>query len=154
MVSATARRGPDEEGGPVLEVLDDDECMRLLASGTVGRVGITIGAMPAIFPVNYGLIDELVVFRTGTGTKLRAALANTVVAFEVDEIDRTTHSGWSVLVVGMARELTGDARDEALALPLEPWAPTGRDHVVAITEDVVTGRRLFPRSHASPATAG
>lgn len=145
MVSVAARPGPDDEGGTVLEVLGDDECMRLLASGTVGRVGITIGAMPAIFPVNYALLGDVVVFRTGTGTKLRAALANTVVAFEVDEIDRATHSGWSVLVVGLASELTGPERDEALALPLEPWAPTGRDHVVAITEDVVSGRRLMAR---------
>ena len=56
-----------------LELLDETEAMRLLAHSEVGRVGITIGAMPAIFPVNYRLIDGSIVFRTAPGSKLTAA---------------------------------------------------------------------------------
>ena len=33
-----------------LELVDEPEAMRLLAGGEVGRVGLTIGALPAIFP--------------------------------------------------------------------------------------------------------
>ena len=40
-----------------LELLTDDECRRLLGMGEVGRVGIPIGALPAIFPVNDRLLD-------------------------------------------------------------------------------------------------
>ena len=57
-----------------LEILDEHECRRLLASQCIGRVGVTIGALPAIFPVNYVTVDGDIVFRTGEGTKLRAAL--------------------------------------------------------------------------------
>ena len=119
--------------------------MRLLASGTVGRLGVTVGAIPAILPVNYAMLGDSVVFRTGPGTKLRAALDNTVVAFEVDEVDEATQSGWSVLMVGIAHELTGEERDAAAALPLDPWAPSGLEHFVAVTRDLVSGRRLLPR---------
>ncbi len=108
-------------------------------------MGVTVAAIPAIFPVNYTIFGDAIVFRTVPGTKLRAALDHTVVAFEVDEIDEATQSGWSVLVVGVAAELTGDQREQALALPLEPWAPGEREHVIGITQDVISGRRLLPR---------
>lgn len=49
------------------EVLDEEECYALLASVSLGRVGVTIDATPAILPVNYALIDHQVVFATGRG---------------------------------------------------------------------------------------
>lgn len=139
---AAGRNGGD--GRASVEVLSEDECLALLAEGRVGRVGVTIAAMPAILPVNYALLGRTIVFRTAAGTKLRAALAHTVIAFEVDHIDDQSHAGWSVLVVGMAQELTGRQRDEALALPLDPWAEGERDHFVGVAPDVVSGRRLHP----------
>ena len=128
----------------VLEVLSEQECLQLLAHRAVGRVALTVGAMPAIFPVNYALLGHDVVFRTAPGTKLQAASMNAVVAFEVDEIDEAVQGGWSVLVVGVARELHGPEREAAAATGLEPWAPEGRDHVVAISLDMVSGRRVLP----------
>lgn len=131
-----------EGGRASMEVLTEDECLALLAKGTVGRVGVTISAMPAILPVNYALLGRTIVFRTAAGTKLRAALAHTVIAFEVDHIDQESHTGWSVLVVGMAQELTGAQREAALELALDPWAEGERDHVVGVEPDVVSGRSL------------
>ena len=83
-----------------LELLDEPEVMRLLANCEVGRVGVTIGALPAIFPVNYRLIDGCVVFRSSPGSKLSAAANRAVVAFEVDDYNVADRSGWSVLAVG------------------------------------------------------
>ena len=129
-------------GRVVLEVLSEAECIDLLAQGEVGRVGVTVGAIPAIFPVHYAMLGRSVVFRTAPGTKLQAALQHAVVAFEVDDVDDTLTGGWSVLVVGMASELTGEQLDEALALPRDQWAPEGPDRVVAVVPDIVSGRRL------------
>ena len=53
-----------------LELLPEQDALELLAGGEVGRVGVTIGALPAIFPVNYRLIDGTIVFRTAPGSKL------------------------------------------------------------------------------------
>ena len=137
------------EGDVSLAVLEEAECMRLLRTVSVGRVGVTVGAVPAVFPVNFGVLgDGCVVFRTGTGSKLDAAVRNAVIAFEVDEVDPIYHEGWSVLVVGVADELRDAAElEESRGLPLASWAPGARDHVVRLRPEVVSGRRIV---HGSP----
>ena len=131
-----------------LELLDEDQCLSLLASGTVGRVGVTVGALPAIFPVNFALSDGAVVFRTGSGTKLAAATDQAVVAFEVDDWQPLEHAGWSVLAVGRA-SVVEDPEEIAVLrhLPLAPWAPGLREHFVKMPIEFVSGRRI---DHAAP----
>ena len=132
-----------------LEVLGRDECLRLLATATLGRVGVTTGALPSVLPVNFRLDRDRILFRTGVGTKLDAATDNAVVAFEVDEIDASAFSGWSVVVTGVARELTDVGVAEAQRLALARWAP-GDDHrIVAISTDIVSGRRIVPKTEAN-----
>jgi hypothetical protein len=76
--------------------------------------------------VNYALDhDGAIVIRTDAGTKLAAANHATV-TFEVEEIDQRTRSGWSVLVRGLAEEVTTEHRTELIertkASGVEPWA--------------------------------
>jgi len=122
-----------------LEILTEDECMALFGSTTVGRVGITIGALPAIFVVNYVLVDGDIVFRTSDGTKLEAALRHAVVAFEADLTDPVHHQGWAVQAVGIADEL--DPTDVTFSGPT-PWAQGEREHFVRIRPEFVSGRRI------------
>ena len=84
-----------------LELLDESEALRSLAAGEIGRVGVTIGALPAIFPVNYRLIDGCIIFRIVAGLETSAAARGAVVAFEVDDYNVSDRSGWSVMVVGI-----------------------------------------------------
>ncbi|GEL18135.1 pyridoxamine 5'-phosphate oxidase family protein [Pseudonocardia asaccharolytica] len=120
-----------------------DECLRLMASGAVGRVVFTDFALPAAHPVNYILDGEEVVFRTGTGSKLAVATRNAVVGFQVDEIDEDSRTGWSVLGVGVAYEVTEPGRlvDLAGRMPT-PWAPGRIAHTIAIPLQQLSGRRL------------
>ena len=126
-----------------LEILDEQECGSLLADTEVGRVGVSIGALPAIFPVNYRFVNEELLFFTGEGTKLTAALSKAVVAFEADQVDPLTRTGWSVHVLGIA-EVSQSAADQAAAdlAGLEAWAPAERPYLVRIRPDWITGRRL------------
>lgn len=126
-----------------LEVLDRGECLALLATATVGRVAVTTGALPQVVPVNFYLDGERILLRTAAGTKLDAALRNAVVAFEADAFDSMYHSGWSVVVTGIARVLPDNV---ALArrAPLLRWAPDGRERTMAISTDIVSGRRIVP----------
>lgn len=128
-----------------LEVLSRDACLRLLATATLGRVGVSSGALPSVLPVNFRFDGRQILIRTGLGTKLDAAVLNAVVAFEVDEIDPVAHTGWSVMVTGVARELT-DVGELARAQvpPLARWAPGGEDRVIAISTELVSGRRIVP----------
>jgi nitroimidazol reductase NimA-like FMN-containing flavoprotein (pyridoxamine 5'-phosphate oxidase superfamily) len=138
---------PPEQGPDLvatLEELAEPSCWNLLASGRIGRVGLLVDGRPVVLPVNYALDGETVLFRTGDGTVLNEASMRTV-AFEVDEVDESTHEGWSVLVQGFARDL-GDAVDATAErihrLSLVTWAPGRRPRWFRIEPDRVTGRRL------------
>lgn len=127
-----------------LRMLTEDESRDLLRAGKVGRVVVSMDAMPAAFPVNYVLIGADIYFRTAVGTKLSAAVNRTVVAFQVDDFDAAGTRGWSVLVVGAAR-LVSDPTERALldAAGLYSWAVTEDSHYVAIGVERITGRRLL-----------
>lgn len=124
-----------------LRHLSQEECVGLLGREQLGRVAVSIGALPVILPVNYAVFDGALVLRTAPGTKLSAALMGAVVAFEIDNTDAHHASGWSVLVVGHAREIRDDATLERLRrLPLESWVADHRDHFVEIAIEQVSGR--------------
>jgi nitroimidazol reductase NimA-like FMN-containing flavoprotein (pyridoxamine 5'-phosphate oxidase superfamily) len=126
-----------------LEILSADQCRDLLRRASVGRVAVTVAALPAIFPVNYAILDDQIVFLTGDGTKLRAALERAVVAFQVDHIDEVHRCGWSVMAVGIAEELRDAAEIAAAeALGLRPFAAGDRTHFVKISPEFLSGRRI------------
>lgn len=129
-----------------LELLTEDECRALLARAKVGRVAITMGALPAVYPVNHQVIDGDILFLTGEGSKLRAALAGSVVAFQADEFDLEGRSGWSVLAVGVAEEVCHDV--PAGTAGVVPLARGERDHLVRIRPEILTGRRINPADAA------
>lgn len=133
-----------------LEVLDAEECLRLLATVPIGRVVFTDKALPGILPVDFLLYDGMIVLSTGDGNKLTAALRNIVVAFEADEFDVKTRTGWSVTVIGHARLVhDGPERAELSALDLTPWTPGQREHFIVISTEIVTGRRMLARHGAA-----
>jgi uncharacterized protein len=129
-----------------LELLTDEQALQLLAGAEVGRVGITLGSLPAIFPVNYRLIDGAIIFRTAPGSKMSAATEGAVVAFEVDDYQLADRSGWSVLVVGLAEVVDDDELAVKLAaVHLEPLVDGPRTAIVRITPTFLSGRRLVHR---------
>ncbi len=133
--------------GVVFEALDAEQCRTLLSSHNVGRVAVSIDALPVILPVNYAVDGDDIVFRTTPGTKLSAALLKTVVAFEVDEYEPNGDVGWSVLVQGRATELdVEEGLARARELPLRLISDGGEaDRFVRIKIATVSGRRLRPR---------
>lgn len=133
-----------------LELLDEGEAIALLQTAEVGRVGINIGIVPAIFPVTFRMIDGHIVFRTSPGSKLDAAGRGAVVVFEVDDHDRATRSGWSVVVVGRASIVHDlDVTFKSLDAGLEPYAsPESRTAIVRIAPSFVSGRRILGRGAA------
>ncbi len=132
-----------QQSGRSLDALSRDECLTLLATSQIGRVVYTEHALPAIRLVNFVLDGDTVVFRTGRGGKLAAAVGNSVVAFEVDNVDVQTQAGWTVTVIGHSREVTDNAELRRLRmLSLQTWAPGPTDHLICIMAELVSGRRL------------
>ena len=137
-----------------LEILPRHECLRLLHQAHLGRIALCIGALPVVLPVNFCMLDDDVVIRTGPGSKLEAATKNAVVAFEVDSFSMFDHAGWSVLVQGVASELVDrESLERAQMLPLRAWAGDDNNRLVRVRSQLVSGRRLDPTRHSARASA-
>jgi len=130
-----------------MHTIPTDECYRLLATHEIGRIGINAEHYPLILPVNYAVDGTTLVVRTRPGTILRAA-THANVTFEVDEIDRRTRSGWSVLVRGQAEEVGDEHRAELVASTrrtgVQPWAPGEHGTWLRLIAHDVSGRRIVP----------
>lgn len=128
-----------------LTALTQAECEALLATQEVGRLVYTRRALPAITPVNFVLRDGAIWIWTASTSSMWQAVRGAVVAFEADDLDRVAHSGWSVVVLGVA-ELVRDARkiERALADGPEPWVMGRKEHLLRIPLTAVSGRRILP----------
>jgi nitroimidazol reductase NimA-like FMN-containing flavoprotein (pyridoxamine 5'-phosphate oxidase superfamily) len=142
---------------PAAELVDLDraECLRLLAETRFGRLAVTVGEdRPVIRPVNY-VFDEpsqCVVFRTSPGTKLHALMRAKRAAFEIDEVDASARTGWSVIIDGIIEEVTSTIERRRLdTLAVDVWAPGERDHWCRLRTWAVSGRRIEqPDASRSP----
>ena len=134
----------ERDAGPIFEELDADVCLRLLSSEPVGRVALTARALPVVLPVNFGLLEGDIVWRSAQGTKLNAAAAGFVVAFEADRLQPDRKEGWSVMVQGMAHVITDPVElAKAKDLGIESWALNGvADRYVRLVPNIVTGMRI------------
>ncbi|MDQ4096536.1 MAG: pyridoxamine 5'-phosphate oxidase family protein [Actinomycetota bacterium] len=133
-----------------IEFLDREQCLRLLATDDVGRLAIIAGGAPVMFPVNYALDGDAIVFRTDPGTKSDFG-PRAPACFEVDCLDRAQRAGWSVVVSGRLEEVT--RYDEVTLgrlrkLPLAPWAGGPRAHWLRLVPERITGRRVVPTAVA------
>jgi hypothetical protein len=127
----------------VLEELAAEECLRLLATQAIGRVAFIIDGDPAVLPVNFTLVEGVVVFRTAAGSAFDVLVREAEVAFEVDQADPAYHSGWSVVGRGTAEGLEDVIPADVLEeLPLRPWGLAVAPGWIGVRLREVTGRRL------------
>lgn len=147
--SADAGPGPGREGRPVLEPLDEAECLQLISPGGLGRLVYSGRFDLTVLPVNYRVHEGSIVFRTAadspTDEDLRTGIAGAEyrVAFEVDDVDAAVREGWSVLIQGSAHHVESEAELASVAgAGVEPWAGGDRQHFIRITPSRITGRRI------------
>ncbi|HEV7865837.1 MAG TPA: pyridoxamine 5'-phosphate oxidase family protein [Acidimicrobiia bacterium] len=146
-----ATSGPSSGGPPAVvptvrrSLLNAGESFTLLERGEerVGRLVITVAGEPLVFPLNYAVQDDAIVFRTQVGTKL-TGITRSMATFQVDHID-ASGQGWSVTFEGLAQEVLDADPAELRArldnLALDTWPGGDRQHVVRITPYAVRGTR-------------
>lgn len=130
-----------------IEVLSEQQCRELLASQDLGRIAFSIDDQPEVFPVSYAADGTVVVFRTASDNRLQQAVLRRV-AFEVDSWDSHTMVGWSVMLKGVAEEVTTGIDPFSAALRgrrVFPLAPGSRARWIAVYPSEISGRR-FRRS--------
>jgi nitroimidazol reductase NimA-like FMN-containing flavoprotein (pyridoxamine 5'-phosphate oxidase superfamily) len=139
----------DAPDGPVLEHLDEAECLRLISPGGIGRIAYMGRYGLTVLPVNYKLHDGAIMFRTSqdspTGEDLQTGIAHAEysVAFEIDDIDPVRREGWSVLMHGPAHPMTTDEERAAVEESgVVPWPGGEKEQAIRITPSRIAGRRL------------
>ncbi len=136
---------PTDHAG--LEILPFGDCLRLLDSVPVGRIGFFADGEIVILPVNHLVDGQDVIFRTGAGSKLSSVSNKNLVGFEADAYDARTRSGWSVVISGFTEIVESDEEIRRLNdLGLQSWARAA--------EDVPTWIRIRPTSITGRRTSG
>ncbi|CAG7619138.1 pyridoxamine 5'-phosphate oxidase family protein [Rhodococcus opacus] len=129
---------------PSLRELAVNECWALLRTESIGRLAVWVDDHPDIFPLNYAVDHGTLVFRSGRGTKVSAALSDAPVALEVDGYEAPSREAWSVVIKGRAegiREI--DELMDTVDLPLFPWQAGAKNLFIRLVPTHVSGRR-FP----------
>jgi uncharacterized protein len=128
----------------LISPLTHDQCVTRLSLCGVGRVSLSIGALPVVVPVRYLLDGESVVFCAPLDEALADACDGSVVAFEVDDLTPSDRcdSDWSVHLVGVCSRLA--QHDQARLLDRGPWDVNGddRNHVMRLPITRLSGHEL------------
>lgn len=146
-------------GQTELQDLSREACLNLLLEHGLqqglGRLAVNPGqGAPIIRPVTYRFDrpSQSVVFRTAGGSKFHALLGSVHAAFEIDAVDESSRTGWSVIIRGLAEEVTHPTEITRLQrLGLEPWAPGEKPHWMRIRAWTVSGRRIVLPEPSPPA---
>ena len=121
--------------------MSETESWSRLSGVTLGRLATSVAGQPDIFPVNFAVQRKTILIRTAEGTKLAGAAINQRVAFEADDHD--VAQGWSVVVKGYARVLTGsDEVAEAERAQVLPWTATPKQRFIRIVPTQITRRQF------------
>jgi hypothetical protein len=144
------------------EALSERECWELLATASVGRLALSVRALPLIVPVQYYLDGRRLAVCLGHHELPERALDETVVAFAADSIDPVTRSGWSVQVQGKSaipRELRIDTDcgwpAAAQVVEIEPARISGhRMHLCPFIDALLAAGRPRPAPYQGPMSPG
>ena len=131
---------PQSTSTPARHLVDlgVDECWTLAVTRPVGRLAWTGPSGPTVLPVNFVVTGTTVVVRTTAYSEIARECDDSPVAFEVDDIDPATRSGWSVLIRGRGHLEYGPAE----AGEPDVWLSGPRSLRLRIEVTEVTGRRV------------
>jgi len=146
--SRVLTKATGEQSTPAtVEMIDRDECLKLLGQHRVGRLGYIDDGWPTVVPVNYSIDGDKIFIRSLPGHKLETANQRHVACIEVDQVDEWARTGWSVVVHGPLEVITDpDVLKTAWANDPDPWVKAPRWHWLKLAPLSITGRRLVGRT--------
>lgn len=139
------------ESPSTVESIEESACLALLETQQVGRLAVVVQGQPTVYPVNYKVDGNAIVFRTAIGTKFVHSSLDRV-AFEVDDIDVENREGWSVVIEGTGRDVTNAIDDSSVReqeLQIDSWVSGDHSHVVRIIASKIEGRQIIRAKSSS-----
>jgi len=129
----------------LLRHLPDAVIAERLRAARLARIGYVDAGQPVILPVNVVVDGNLrITYRTTADGPL-AALDGQRVAVEIDGVDGETRSGWSILVLGVAHDVS---TSPAAAEGIDSWAPGHRTRTITVVPRTINGRVIPPAEDA------
>jgi hypothetical protein len=125
-----------------LGIIDEATCLRLLRDEHIGRLGLSVGSLPVILPVNFVVDGMTILFRSEDGEKTRAASLGSVACLEVDRIDPFEHDGWSVMATGRLALVPPERVDAYERFPIVPWALGNESRLIELGIELLSGRSI------------
>jgi len=119
--------------------LTADECWTLAGTVPVGRLAWCGPQGPTVVPVNFLVSEGRVHVRTAAYSAQARECDDSQVAFEVDQLDADSRTGWSVLLRGQAHLQFGGSRDGEQP---EVWPAGARGLHLTIDVAEISGRRV------------
>ncbi len=129
------------------EEISSQRCWELLATASVGRLALSVRALPVILPVQYFLTGHRLAVCLGHHEIPERSLHDAIVAFSADAIGPATRSGWSVQIQGRSCVSRYDGFDSACSQPtagqvveIEPSTVSGHYvHLCPFIDNLLTG---------------
>ena len=133
---------------PTITKLAAPACFDLLRQAQIGRVLLSVDALPTARSVKFALLGTRIVMRVAAGSQVHRATPGRVVAFQSDHYDGANGDGWSIVALGVGEEVS-----DPEALPLlhdllaDVWSrPPAQDAFVQIPVRSIIGERVeWPR---------
>ncbi len=130
-----------------IAVLDQADCWSRVTQEPVGRIGFMTYGHPQVLPINHAVDGQTIVFRTST--LFHWLSVPLPVALEVDQYDRDSATGWSVVVHGRLRPIHASHEIDACEqLGLTAWAPGDRNSWFRIVPSRISGRIIGRKQRA------
>jgi hypothetical protein len=117
------------------DLIPEYRCWQLLATASVGRLALSVRALPVILPVQYCLDGRTLLVCLGHRQIPERSLNQTIIAFAADAIDPAARSGWSVHVQGRS------AVPQRLGVETACGEPSA-GQIVQIQPGIITGHRV------------
>ena len=124
--------------------LSSEECWRLVGDHGIGRVVFAGDTLTQIVPTTYDAVSGTAYFRAPTFGELARRVDGRTTTLQVDEIDRGTFTGWSVLMTGTAHRVEDAATVASLWSLGRPraWFPGKQTQWIALPVDSLRGQRV------------
>jgi nitroimidazol reductase NimA-like FMN-containing flavoprotein (pyridoxamine 5'-phosphate oxidase superfamily) len=129
-----------------MDDLVEEVCWHLLSGSRLGRIAFILGDEPWVLPINFGMRDRALVFRTAAGSMLHSLADGAPVAMEVDNVDQAAQTGWSVIARGTLHEITDSQQTATFSDgTVQPWAPGTKDRWMCVVPHAISGRAISRR---------
>jgi len=126
----------------VARSLGEAECQCRLRESPIGRVVYLDGTLPTALPVSYSLVGSVVMFHLDAEWGTVHAVVDQLAAFEVDDYDSESRTGWTILVRGRCRRI--DDHADHWVPSVERLVPGDDGVVVGLDVDGIVGRQIEP----------